>query len=432
MTSDGADGVRGRCARALSRTWNRLGLNRAEPILLDPKVAAGAVLLAAAIAAVQEYLLGPKVFAGVAYTHYNNFRIFERSFRHLLAGQDLYARYPAEYWDLFKYSPTFAALMAPFSLMPEWAGLVVWNLLNAGALAFALTRLSVLPERSRALVCWFLLPDALTAFQHLQANVLLAGLIVLAYVSLEEDRPGRAALFIVGAAYVKIYPVVAAVLALLYPRKRRFVLWAAVWLVVLAAVPLLCVSPDQLVAQYRSWARLLGSDASELTGLSVVRILHSWFHLDPPREAVALVGAAIWLLPLLRIRLHADPRFRLSFLGSLLMWVVIFNHMAESATFVIAVVGVALAYFAGPRRPLDQILLGLVFVLTSMSPRFPRSWVVNVLEPYAIKAVPCVLFWAATVWHLLARVNRAAIEPVAVSSASRPFRRASQNHAFRE
>jgi hypothetical protein len=82
---------------------------------------------------------------------------------------------------------------------------------------------------------------------------------------------------------------------------------------------------------------------------------------------------------------------------------VVFNHTAESATYAIAVTGVALAYFAGPRRPLDQVLLGFVFLLTSMSPRFPRSWVHQVVEPYALKAVPCILFWAATVWHLVAR-----------------------------
>jgi len=48
----------------------------------------------------------------------NNFLIFRSAFDHLLAGRDLYAAYPAEHADLFKYSPTFALLFAPFALLP--------------------------------------------------------------------------------------------------------------------------------------------------------------------------------------------------------------------------------------------------------------------------------------------------------------------------
>ena len=37
---------------------------------------------------------------------------------HLMAGQDLYAAYPALHPDFFKYSPTFAFLFAPFAVLP--------------------------------------------------------------------------------------------------------------------------------------------------------------------------------------------------------------------------------------------------------------------------------------------------------------------------
>jgi hypothetical protein len=410
---------------AAARLLLRAGLDRLKPILLDPKVVSGALLALAIIDAVQEYLLGPKVFGGVAYTHVNNFRIYEQSFRHLVQGQDLYLRYPTEYWDVFKYSPTFAALMAPFSLLPEVVGVVLWNLLNAGVLALALARITALPARSRALVGWFVLPEAVTAFQNLQVNVLLAGLVVLTYVSLEEDRPERAALFLMGATFVKVYPAAAVALVLLYPRKRRFLLWVALWLVILGALPLLYVSPEQLGGEYRSWLRRLATDHSELTGISVAGILRSWFGLDPRTPLLALLGAALGLLPLLRTRLHQAPRFRLSFAGSLLIWMVIFNHTAESATYAIAVVGVALAYFAGPRRPVDRVLLAFVFALTSMSPRFPLTFIHQVVQPLALKALPCILFWAATVRELLTRPYRLGVETLPLPGARRPLRRVS-------
>ena len=47
-----------------------------------------------------------------------NFEIFRTASRHLVSGQDLYAEYPAEHTDRFKYSPTFALLFAPFAWLP--------------------------------------------------------------------------------------------------------------------------------------------------------------------------------------------------------------------------------------------------------------------------------------------------------------------------
>jgi hypothetical protein len=368
--------------------------------LLDWRLVAGTLLALAAIAGIQQFLLGTQDFKGTLYTHFNNYRIYKFSFLHLVGGQDLYARHPLEHWDLFKYSPTFAALMAPFALLPDAVGLVLWNLLNAGVLVLALHRLELLTPRSRALLGWFLVPEALTAFQNLQANVLVAGLAILAYTFLESDRTAWGSLLIVTAFYVKVYPALAALLFLLYPRKWRFVLWSMLWLALLGALPLLFVTPEHLRSTYESWIRLLTSDRSALTGLSVMGILHSWFNLGFAKNQVALVGAAIGLVPLLRTRAHSDPRFRLAFLASLLIWMVIFNHAAESATYAVAVCGVGLWYFIRPRGLRDTLLLGLAFLLTSMSPRFPHALVIGLVEPYALKALPCFLIWLVAIWEL--------------------------------
>ena len=48
----------------------------------------------------------------------NNFLIFRAAYSHLVAGRDLYIAYTAEHVDLFKYSPTFALLFAPFAWLP--------------------------------------------------------------------------------------------------------------------------------------------------------------------------------------------------------------------------------------------------------------------------------------------------------------------------
>src|SRR3954471_22517236 len=60
----------------------------------------------------------------------NNFLIFRAAFEHLLAGRNMYVLHPTEHADLFKYSPTFALLFAPFARLPFGVALLGWNLLN--------------------------------------------------------------------------------------------------------------------------------------------------------------------------------------------------------------------------------------------------------------------------------------------------------------
>ena len=62
--------------------------------------------------------------------HINNYLIFSKPFFNLLAGNDLYQEYPQFYYDTFKYSPAFALLFAPMSLLPDYIGPIIWNLLN--------------------------------------------------------------------------------------------------------------------------------------------------------------------------------------------------------------------------------------------------------------------------------------------------------------
>ena len=49
-------------------------------------------------------------------------------------------------------------------------------------------------------------------------------------------------------------------------------------------------------------------------------------------------------------------------LASIMIWVVIFNHRAESPTFIIAITGVALWYYAQQQKPENYVLLVLAFV----------------------------------------------------------------------
>jgi glycosyl transferase family 87 len=249
--------------------------------------------------------------------------------------------------------------------------------------------------------------------------VLVAGLVLLAFALLERGRPGWAALAVACGFYLKLYPALGALVFVFYPRRLRFLGALGVWLLALGAVPLAFVSPEQLRALYESWFRLLLADREVLTGLSVMGILHGWFGFDPPKTLVVLAGGAILLAPALDVAAWRRPAFRLLFVASLLVWMVIFNHAAESATFFIAMCGVGLWWFARPRGPAEGALLAAAFLLTSMSPRLPAVVVDRVVEPYALKAVPCVVIWLAIVLELASsrRAGRAALAKRAIRAA---------------
>lgn len=122
---------------------------------------------------------------------FNNYRIFSRSFGHLVQGVNLYAAYPGEHGDLFKYSPAFALLMAPFSLVPEAIGVILWNLLNMLAPVWAVGKLRLEP-RQKSLILFLIFLELLTSVQNAQSNGLMLGLILGAFAfSRIENRSWR-------------------------------------------------------------------------------------------------------------------------------------------------------------------------------------------------------------------------------------------------
>jgi hypothetical protein len=68
-------------------------------------------------------------------------------------------------------------------------------------------------------------------------------------------------------------------------------------------------------------------------------------------------------LPLARGQ-WSDARHRRTFLASLLVYSVIFNHKAEQPSFVIAMVGVAIWYAVKPRTLARDVLAGAVILAT--------------------------------------------------------------------
>ena len=380
-------------------------MHKASAFLLKHKNILIIYIIVAVIASIHLVLQGNShVFipGGHSYTFYNNYIIFKESFFNLINDRDMYILYPERQWDLYKYSPTFAMFMGLLAYLPDVAGLALWNMLNAGVLFFAIRSLP-LDDRKKSFILLFVFVELLTSLQNAQSNGLMAGSIILASSYLQKGKPQWATLWLVLTTFIKAYGAVGFCLFLFYPEKIKFVLYAGLWTILFAVLPLAVTSPEVLMNQYASWGRMMTEDQSLSYGFSVMGWLQTWFGLSDIKNGVMLAGIILFFLPLARVQLYKERLYQLLFLAHILIWVIIFNHKAESPTYVIAVTGVAIWYFAQKPVLWRTIFLWVLFVGTCLTATdiFPRSVRSELLVPYVVKAVPVIIAWAIVIYEIL-------------------------------
>ncbi len=158
---------------------------------------------------------------------YNNYSIFKGAFYHLIGGQPLYASYP-EYWDTNHYGPLFGILIAPFALLPDLPGMVLWSLFNTGVLYAAVQALPIQPRQKTGMY-WIGFIELTTAQHSLQINPALTGWIMLTFVFLHRRNLFLAAAFPLLGFFIKLYGIVAFALGAFEKGKGRLALFALVW-----------------------------------------------------------------------------------------------------------------------------------------------------------------------------------------------------------
>jgi hypothetical protein len=298
--------------------------------------------------------------------------------------------------------------------------LFLWNALGALVVFFGIER--VLEGRRAIIAQGCMLLELLRGMQNAQSNALVAGLIVLAFAALEKRHAWRAALAVVLGTSVKIFPLAALTFAI----PRRSVLKTGIATFVIAAValvlPLLVTSPATLVAQYHSWQAVEASDALQ-RWYSVMELLYRWTGVLIPNWPVQLAGTLLLLAPLaLRRDRWDDERFRFLYLCSVLLYVVLFNHQAERASYLIAFLGATL-WFAGehPTRTRD-VLYALAFLtMPVMSTLIPgRVWRADTVTLYRT-AVPTLLIWLVIQSELWRSAEAAAAEVETAADAGIPL-----------
>jgi hypothetical protein len=379
---------------------------------------------------------------GGFYSYYNNYIIFKQSFFHLIASQDLYIHYPLEQYDLFKYPPTFALLFAPFSMVPDYLGYSVWTALNLLLPVFAIYKLQGVSRRVKAAMSALLLLEGFTSALNSQSNGLMLGLLLFAFVAMQNGRISQAVLFIWLTAFIKLFGILFFAMLLIFPGAfRKSLLRVPVIFVVLYLLPLPVLGWEGLQQQYASMFNLLAHDHGYFVKYSVIGWLQQWFGLRPNKNLILILGLGLQCLPLLVVIIkqklwrsgslrQMNPksleRWQFLFAASWLLWMVIFNHMAESATYVIAVGGAMLAFsqFKSMNNtdfePVKNTQLDddrynspwiLAFIMmflftmlgpTDIYPKEVRFWIVETAQ---LKAFPCILLWGLALIKMLKTVR---------------------------
>jgi hypothetical protein len=330
---------------------------------------------------------------GVTQTRYNNYLIFKSSFIHLVENKNLYQLHPEDHFDYFKYSPSFALIMFPFAFLPNILGLTIWNFLNVVVIFFAIRAIPNVHDQTKIFILWYVFLEIIISIQNAQSNGIMTALIIFAFVSFENRNVIIASLCLVLSIYLKLFGIVAFILALLYQKKMKFLLFSLIWTVLIGLIPLIVVSPQQLLYLNSKWFDLLWQDQLVSHGQSLMGFLYSWFNLTIPNFFVLIFGIIVLTIPLIRRDLYPNYRYRLIFLASILIWIVIFNHKAESPTYIIAMTGIAIWIFTQDKTSLIIFYACFALIMTSIAstdifPRFIRN---EFIIPYMFKALPSII-----------------------------------------
>lgn len=335
---------------------------------------------------------------------YNNFLIFKWSGFNLINELPLYIGNDLHY-DLFKYSPTCAMGFLPFYGLPTEIGLLLWNMLNLLLPLWALHQILGLNAKSRNILALFLLAEGITSLLNAQSNGLVLGLLLVAIGALQREKTGKAVFWILISGFIKIFGWVFFLIFLIRPKVLpKAILYGGIYTIVLVLAPLALVNYEYLISEYRWWLLLLQQDSGTYLKLSFMGWFQAWFRVLPPKNIVLILGLLVQIFPLwLFLRAKKDALLQskqiLRYGASLLVWAVLFNHMSESATYVIAIGGIVL-FFSGEaleRPSVIWLILGgvLAFAIlgpTDIYPKAIRYWIVERAQMKAFTVLIAYLY----------------------------------------
>jgi hypothetical protein len=314
--------------------------------------------------------------------------------------------------DLFHYGPVFSLLMAPFALLPDGLGVILWVMFNAWVLYVAIKHLP-LKENQYVIILLICAHELMTSTANVEINPLIGGLIILSFVFIRDKKDFWAAFVIVLGVFIKLYGIVGLAFFFLSKDKLKFILSLLFWSVILFVLPMLISSPAYIVQTYHDWygdlvAKNLNNIGPSLQDISLMGLIRNLFNYRSLSNITVLVpGVLLFVVWYFRVKLFDNVQYQLLLLASTLIFVIIFSSSSESPTYIIAFAGVGI-WFMNLESPVSGFEIGLfvfALLLTSLSPSdlFPKYIRLHYVVPYKLKALPCVLIWFKIIYEIITR-----------------------------
>ena len=354
-----------------------------------------------------------------SYNSDGNYRIFIGVWYHTIEQLPLFDHYPLEYDDMNHYGPFFALVIAPFAWMTRYAGMFFWMLFLCMFL-YASIRKSDFTKYQQLFLFWFCSHELLNALFLQQYNVAITAGVLLTFTMIERKQDFWAAFFIMLGTMIKLYGIVGLAFFFFSKNKTKLLLSCLFWGVVMFIAPMAVASPEYIISQYYEWYVALveknadninvlnGNMADLSTNISLLGMVRRTTQILTYSDLwIIIPGIIAFCIPYLRISQYKHVAFRQTLLASVLMFTVLFSTGSENSTYIIAFAGVALWYASAPwqRSKWDIALMVVVFIISSLSPGdlFPKVIYREVIQPYALKALPVTIVWFKLCYEMYRR-----------------------------
>ncbi|HZY35787.1 MAG TPA: glycosyltransferase family 87 protein [Mucilaginibacter sp.] len=355
---------------------------------------------------------------------HDNYFVYKYAFLDIIHRQTPFGPVRGALHDQYHYGPVFSILMAPFALLPDGPGVILWVMFNAWVLYYAI-KLLPLKEGYYLPVLLICGHELMTSSSNVEINPLIGALIILSFVFIRDKKDFWAALMICIGTFIKLYGIVGLAFFFLSDNKLKFTLSMIFWSVVLFVLPMIITSPAYIIQNYHDWYtdllnKNLHNIAPSFQDISVMGLIRNIFNYRQLSNiAIIIPGILLFGLWYIRVKYYRLLPYQLLLLASTLIFVIIFSSSSESPTYIIAVAGVAI-WFMNLDRPatgFEIFLLVFALVLTVFSPSdlFPKYIRLNYVQPYKLKALPCVLVWFKIIYETVKRKFAAPAKQVEIT-----------------
>jgi len=340
---------------------------------------------------------------------FNDYVIFKSVFYHTIEQVNLYLPYPELKGDSNHYGPVFSLVFAPFALLPDSIGTILWELSMAGVLFWAIYKLPIKWE-AKAIICYLSLQTLFANAVNSETNTLIAALIIGSFVCIRSEKDFWAGCFIALGLFIKLYGIVG--LAFFFFSKNKFKLIGSLffWSVVFFVLPMIISSPQFIIQSYFDWYESLVtknglnifSYNQDMSVMGMIRRISGNF--DISNLPILSGGIFLFALQYLNIKSYNNLRYQLGLLASTLLFVVLFSTGTEPCTFIISMCGVSI-WFILQKTPYNKAILFLIVLvllttlLTSgLAPAFIRK---DIIKAYGLSALPYFLVWLLLLYQII-------------------------------